>query len=85
MANSTADHPPGNSVADGNHDGDFGVTMEELRGVMELRTGEAVIKIQDSFGDVQGLCRRLKTSPVEGKTHPDLFQKHKSATTLTSQ
>lgn len=67
MANNTTDHPPGNSVAEGNHDGDFGVSVEELRDLMELRSAEAVGKIQDTYGDVQGLCRRLKTSPIEGK------------------
>lgn len=67
MANNTADHPPGNSVAEGNHDGDFGVTMEDLRDLMEQRSSEAVSKIQEGFGDVQSICRRLKTSPIEGK------------------
>lgn len=70
MANNTADHPPGNSVAEGNHDGDFGVTVADLRDLMELRSGEAVNKIQETYGDVQGICRRLKTSPIEGKTCP---------------
>lgn len=67
MANNTADHPSGNSVADGNQEGDFGITVMDLRDLMELRSGEAVTKIADSYGDVQGLCRRLKTSPIEGK------------------
>uniref|UniRef100_A0A3Q3WJJ3 Calcium-transporting ATPase n=1 Tax=Mola mola TaxID=94237 RepID=A0A3Q3WJJ3_MOLML len=66
MANNTADHPPGNSVAEGNHDKEFGVTVVDLRGLMELRSGEAVAKIQETYGDVQGICRRLKTSPIEG-------------------
>lgn len=70
MANNTADHPPGNSVAEGNHDGDFGVTVMDLRELMELRSSEAVNKIQDVHGDVQGICRRLKTSPIEGETRP---------------
>lgn len=68
MANNTADHPPGNSVAEGNRDGDFGCTVMDLRELMELRSAEAVNKIRDTYGDVQGICRRLKTSPVEGKT-----------------
>lgn len=68
MANNPADHPPGNSVAEGNHEGDFGVSMVDLRTVMELRSTEAVNKIRDTYGDVQGICRRLKTSPIEGKT-----------------
>ncbi|XP_019716045.1 plasma membrane calcium-transporting ATPase 1-like isoform X1 [Hippocampus comes] len=78
MANNTADHPPGNSVADGNHDGDFGVTVSDLRGLMELRSGEAVNKIRDDYGDVQGICRRLKTSPIEGLSgNPvDLEKRH---------
>lgn len=67
MANNAADHPPGNSVAEGNHEGDFGCTVMNLRDLMELRSGEAVAKIADSYGDVQGLCRRLKTSPIEGR------------------
>ncbi|XP_068578093.1 plasma membrane calcium-transporting ATPase 1-like isoform X1 [Cebidichthys violaceus] len=78
MANNTADHPPGNSVAEGNHDGDFGVTVMELRELMELRSSEAVGKIQDAHGDVQGICRRLKTSPIEGLSgNPvDLEKRH---------
>ncbi|KAM9444168.1 plasma membrane calcium-transporting ATPase 4 [Clarias gariepinus] len=78
MANNTADHPPGNSVAEGNHDGDFGCTVMDLRDLMELRSSEAVNKIRDTYGDVQGICRRLKTSPVEGLSgNPaDLEKRH---------
>ncbi|XP_049588480.1 plasma membrane calcium-transporting ATPase 1 isoform X1 [Syngnathus scovelli] len=78
MANNAVDHPAGNSVADGNHDGDFGVTVNDLRGLMELRSGEAVGKIRDDYGDVQGICRRLKTSPIEGLSgNPvDLEKRH---------
>uniref|UniRef100_A0A6Q2X9K3 Calcium-transporting ATPase n=1 Tax=Esox lucius TaxID=8010 RepID=A0A6Q2X9K3_ESOLU len=49
-----------------NHEGDFGVSVMELRGLMELRGGEAVVKIQEDYGDMDGLCQRLKTSPTEG-------------------
>ncbi|XP_051531530.1 plasma membrane calcium-transporting ATPase 3-like isoform X1 [Myxocyprinus asiaticus] len=66
MANNTADHPPGNSVTEIDQDGDFGITMMQLRDLMELRSGEAVSKIAECYGDVQGICRRLKTSPIEG-------------------
>ncbi|KAJ8400188.1 hypothetical protein AAFF_G00398820 [Aldrovandia affinis] len=78
MANNTADHPPGNSVAEGNHEGDSGCSVMDLRDLMELRSGEAVTKIGDSYGDVQGLCRRLKTSPIEGLSgNPvDLEKRH---------
>ncbi|KAL6112425.1 atp2b4 [Pungitius sinensis] len=80
MANNTAEHPAGNSVAEGNHDGDFGVTVMELRELMELRSAEAVGKIQEAYGDVQGICRRLKTSPIEGLSgNPvDLEKRHAS-------
>ncbi|XP_037388217.1 plasma membrane calcium-transporting ATPase 4 isoform X5 [Pygocentrus nattereri] len=78
MANNTADHLPGNSVAEGNHDGDFGCTVMDLRELMELRSAEAVGKIRDVHGDVQGICRRLKTSPIEGLSgNPaDLEKRH---------
>ncbi|XP_059572010.1 plasma membrane calcium-transporting ATPase 2 isoform X3 [Alligator mississippiensis] len=49
-----------------NHAGDFGCTLEELRSLMELRGTEAVVKIKETYGDTEGLCRRLKTSPIEG-------------------
>ncbi|KFO55024.1 Plasma membrane calcium-transporting ATPase 4 [Corvus brachyrhynchos] len=66
MTNNVADHHPGNSVAEGNHEGDFGCSMVELRNFMELRSAEAVARLNDSYGGVQNVCKRLKTSPVEG-------------------
>ncbi|XP_041278433.1 plasma membrane calcium-transporting ATPase 4 isoform X7 [Onychostruthus taczanowskii] len=66
MTNNVADHHPGNSVAEGNHEGDFGCSLVELRNLMELRSAEAVARINDSYGGVQNVCKRLKTSPVEG-------------------
>ncbi|XP_010722720.1 plasma membrane calcium-transporting ATPase 4 isoform X2 [Meleagris gallopavo] len=66
MTNNVADHHPGNSVAEGNHEGDFGCSVVELRNLMELRSAEAVTRINDSYGGVQTVCKRLKTSPVEG-------------------
>uniref|UniRef100_A0A8C7L246 Calcium-transporting ATPase n=1 Tax=Oncorhynchus kisutch TaxID=8019 RepID=A0A8C7L246_ONCKI len=53
-----------NSTA--NHHGDFGCSLKDLRSLMELRGAEAIGKIGESYGDVQGLCTRLKTSPVDG-------------------
>lgn len=55
-----------NSVAEPNHDGEFGVSLNDLRSLMELRGAEGLYKIQESFADVNGLCSRLKTSPVDG-------------------
>ncbi|EFB22200.1 hypothetical protein PANDA_015359, partial [Ailuropoda melanoleuca] len=55
-----------NSLKEANHDGDFGITLAELRALMELRSTDALRKIQESYGDVYGICSRLKTSPNEG-------------------
>ncbi|XP_077133406.1 plasma membrane calcium-transporting ATPase 2 isoform X13 [Ranitomeya variabilis] len=49
-----------------NHASEFGCSLEELRSLMELRSTEAVVKIKECYGDSDGLCRRLKTSPTEG-------------------
>ncbi|TRY85105.1 hypothetical protein DNTS_023045, partial [Danionella cerebrum] len=52
-----------------NHGGDavggFGCSLEELRGLMELRGTEATLKVQQDYGGVEGLCQRLHTSPTE--------------------
>ncbi|XP_053263530.1 plasma membrane calcium-transporting ATPase 1 isoform X6 [Podarcis raffonei] len=53
------------TIKDSNH-GDFGITLEELRDLMELRAADALHKIQDCYGDAHGICTRLKTSPNEG-------------------
>uniref|UniRef100_A0A4W4GMY7 Calcium-transporting ATPase n=1 Tax=Electrophorus electricus TaxID=8005 RepID=A0A4W4GMY7_ELEEL len=72
---SNATHFPSCS---GNHDGDFGCKLMELRELMELRSAEAVAKLRDMYGDVQSVCRRLKTSPIEGLSgNPvDLEKRH---------
>ncbi|KAM6137612.1 plasma membrane calcium-transporting ATPase 1 isoform 8-T8 [Pterocles gutturalis] len=54
-----------NAVKEANH-GDFGVTLAELRSLMELRATDALHKIQECYGDVHGICAKLKTSPNEG-------------------
>uniref|UniRef100_A0A8C8SBT4 Calcium-transporting ATPase n=1 Tax=Pelusios castaneus TaxID=367368 RepID=A0A8C8SBT4_9SAUR len=66
MTNNTADHHPGNSVTEGSHEGDFGCSLVDLRTLMELRSAEAVTRINTTYGGVQNICKRLKTSPVEG-------------------
>ncbi|XP_011368865.1 plasma membrane calcium-transporting ATPase 2 isoform X1 [Pteropus vampyrus] len=63
-----------NQRNESSHGGEFGCTMEELRSLMELRGTEAVVKIKETYGDTEAICRRLKTSSVEGLpgTAPDL-------------
>ncbi|XP_039507881.1 plasma membrane calcium-transporting ATPase 3b isoform X2 [Pimephales promelas] len=68
MANSAVEFYPKRGVGsvESNHAGDFGVSLDELRSLMELRGPEALQKIQESFGDVEGLCQRLKSSTSDG-------------------
>ncbi|XP_071510337.1 plasma membrane calcium-transporting ATPase 4-like isoform X2 [Diadema antillarum] len=54
------------NMADETDDGTFGVTVEELRQLMELRKGEAINEINAKYGDVMGLCSKLKTSATHG-------------------
>lgn len=56
-----------NQRNESSHGGEFGCTLEELRSLMELRSTEAVVKIKETYGDTEAICRRLKTSPIEGK------------------
>ncbi|XP_060127462.1 plasma membrane calcium-transporting ATPase 2 isoform X3 [Zootoca vivipara] len=55
-----------NQRNEANHAGEFGCTLLDLRSLMELRGTEAVVKIKETYGDTEGLCRHLKTSPIEG-------------------
>ncbi|XP_053227063.1 plasma membrane calcium-transporting ATPase 3 isoform X5 [Podarcis raffonei] len=66
MANSSVDFYPKGQRRELNHAGGFGCTLAELRSLMELRGAEAIQKVQETYTDVNGLCRRLKTSPTEG-------------------
>ncbi|XP_060628995.1 plasma membrane calcium-transporting ATPase 4 isoform X4 [Anolis sagrei] len=80
MTNNSADHHPGNSVAEGSHEGEFGCSVMDLRGLMEVRSGEAVNRINDTYGGVHSLCKRLKTSPVEGLSgNPADLEKRRQA------
>ncbi|XP_059490443.1 plasma membrane calcium-transporting ATPase 3-like isoform X2 [Neocloeon triangulifer] len=43
----------------------FGVTLKQLRDLMDLKGAEAVEKIQE-MGGIKALCSKLHTSPIEG-------------------
>ncbi|XP_071774823.1 plasma membrane calcium-transporting ATPase 3b isoform X1 [Centroberyx gerrardi] len=75
MANSAVEFYPkgtrggggGGGRADSNHaGGDFGVTVEDLRDLMELRGSEALQKIQENYGDTDGLCQRILSNTTDG-------------------
>lgn len=53
-------------MVENNHAADFGCSLKDLRALMELRGPEGLGKIQECYGDAQGLCNRLKTSPIDG-------------------
>ena len=58
----------GVSVEADGHAPQFGCTLKELRELMELRGAEAYQKIQQQYGGVLELCKRLYTSPTEGES-----------------
>ncbi|XP_058639815.1 plasma membrane calcium-transporting ATPase 3a isoform X4 [Onychostoma macrolepis] len=67
LGNSTVDfHPKKPGMDKGGDDGDFGVTIDDLCSLMELRGPEALQKIQENYTDTETLCHRLKTSPADG-------------------
>nr|XP_015814577.2 plasma membrane calcium-transporting ATPase 2 isoform X6 [Nothobranchius furzeri] len=63
---SNSDFYAKNQRNEGSHAAGFGCTVMELRSLMELRGAEAKHKLQEDYGEVEGLCKRLKTSPTEG-------------------
>lgn len=47
--------------------GQYSCSMKELKELMALRGHEAYNKIQQDYNGVLEICRRLQTSPTEGK------------------
>jgi len=45
----------------------FQCTIKNLQDLMQTRGIEAFVKLQQEFGGVIELCRRLYTSPTEGR------------------
>lgn len=43
----------------------FGITLQDLRKLMEYRGYEAVLKIEE-LGGVNGICQKLNTDPNDG-------------------
>jgi Ca2+ transporting ATPase len=48
------------------HQTQFGMSVKELRDLMEVRGHEACQRIQTNYAGVLEICRRLYTSPTEG-------------------
>lgn len=49
------------------HPAEYGLTLEELRDLMELRKGEAYETVQTKYNGVLEMCKKLYTSSNEGK------------------
>ncbi|XP_070256895.1 plasma membrane calcium-transporting ATPase 4-like [Myotis yumanensis] len=65
MTNTTEHALPANSTAE-SREKEFGCTVMELRKLMELRSMDGLIQINDHHGGVMNLCSKLRTDPVEG-------------------
>lgn len=45
--------------------GEFGISVDELKSMMELRKGDAITNLQE-HGGIEKLCQMLHTSPTNG-------------------
>uniref|UniRef100_A0A3Q3N231 Calcium-transporting ATPase n=1 Tax=Mastacembelus armatus TaxID=205130 RepID=A0A3Q3N231_9TELE len=66
MANNSFHGSKHGQLSEATHEGEFSCSIQELRLLMELRGPEALAKIQECYRDTNGLCTRLRTSPVKG-------------------
>ena len=48
--------------------GRYGVTLKELRELMECRGAEGIARVRDHYGGVHGLANKLNSSEENGKT-----------------
>ncbi|XP_077487564.1 plasma membrane calcium-transporting ATPase 3 isoform X3 [Amblyomma americanum] len=58
----------------------YGVTLQQLRELMETRGHEAIQRIHDEYGGIQDLCRKLYTSPTDGLSGSAADLEHRRAT-----
>ncbi|XP_042351770.1 plasma membrane calcium-transporting ATPase 1-like [Plectropomus leopardus] len=66
MANNSFRGSKHGRSGEANHDAEFSCSLQELRNLMGLRGAESVTEIKENYGDINGLCARLRTSPVKG-------------------
>uniref|UniRef100_A0A0N5B1V3 Calcium-transporting ATPase n=1 Tax=Strongyloides papillosus TaxID=174720 RepID=A0A0N5B1V3_STREA len=57
--------------------GKYGVTVEELRTLMEYRSTEAVEKINTLYGNIHGLCEKLNTDPNNGIEENEVLERER--------
>lgn len=66
------------------HPLEYGLTLEELRDLMELRKGEAYETIQTKYNGVLEMCKKLYTSSNEGMLLTVLYAKSSSQKKLNT-
>ncbi|XP_064094665.1 plasma membrane calcium-transporting ATPase 2-like isoform X5 [Macrobrachium nipponense] len=57
--------------------GGFGVTLKELRSLMEARGADGLKRLKEDFENVEELCKRLRTHPTEGIVKPEESLEHR--------
>ncbi|XP_064473552.1 plasma membrane calcium-transporting ATPase 2-like isoform X3 [Ornithodoros turicata] len=58
----------------------YGVNLQQLRELMETRGQEAIQRIQEDYGGIQELCKKLYTSPTDGLSGSAADLEHRRAT-----
>ncbi|KAG7236324.1 hypothetical protein INR49_001129, partial [Caranx melampygus] len=66
MANNSLRGSKHGRRADTYHTAEFGCSLMDLRSLRVFRGPDAKANLEKSYGGVNGLCERLRTSPVEG-------------------
>ena len=56
---------PHGHTSGGANSGGFGISVDDLKHMMELRKGEAIVNLQN-IGGIDQLCKMLHTSPTDG-------------------
>lgn len=54
--------------------GRYGVTLKELRELMECRGAEGINRVRDHYGGVHGLAAKLNSSEENGRTYPHIIE-----------
>lgn len=62
-----------------NSSDEFGIPLQDLKSLMENKGKESISEVQRLYGDVDGVCKLLKTSPTKGITgSPGELEKRRS-------
>ena len=45
----------------------YGISLEELKKLMECRGNDGYFLIKEKFENVEGVCKKLNTDPIKGE------------------